>query len=210
MAGTGSTKQFFAEDSAGGIGDLVVRAKTTVLREGSRALAAGLDLRLPTGDEQNLLGSGATGVRPFAAFSTSVGALAPHANIAYQWNGDSVLAGDVKTGQKASLPDQFFYAIGTDAAVNNHLTVIFDVIGQRVMDSPRLQVHTATFTGVAGSAALGDISFTTDSYWTTNASVGFKANVASEVLINFNLRFQVGKNGLADRISPLLGLEWGF
>ena len=64
IGGYGSTRQFFAEGSAAGVGDLVVRAKATVLREGSRALAVGVDLRMPTGDEQNLLGSGAVGMQP--------------------------------------------------------------------------------------------------------------------------------------------------
>ena len=81
IGGYGSTRQFFSEDSAAGIGDLVARAKGTVMREGSRALAVGLDVRMPTGDEQNLLGSGAVGMKPFAAFSTSMGAFAPHANV---------------------------------------------------------------------------------------------------------------------------------
>ena len=62
----------------------------------ARSLAAGVDLRLPTGDELNLLGSGAPGVRPFAALSGSFGVASPHLNVAYQWNGRSVLAGDVR------------------------------------------------------------------------------------------------------------------
>jgi hypothetical protein len=210
IGGYGSTHQFFSEAAAGGVGDLVVRAKGTILREGPRALAAGVDLRLPTGDEQNLLGSGSVGIRPFAAFSTSIGSLAPHANLAYQWNGASVLAGDVRAGREENLPDQFVYAIGTDATVNNRLSVVLDLIGQRVISSPRLLTRRTTFTGVAGSVALDDIGFETASYWTSAAAVGFKANAASKVLINFNLRFQIGKNGLADRIAPLLGVEWGF
>jgi hypothetical protein len=67
IGGYGSTRQYFSEDSAAGIGDLVARVKTTLMREGSRAFAVGLDLRLPTGDEQNLLGAGAMGVGGFAA-----------------------------------------------------------------------------------------------------------------------------------------------
>jgi hypothetical protein len=97
LGGYGSTAQFFAEGSAGGVGDLLVRMKTTVIKEGTRALAAGVDVRLPTGDEQNLLGAGAAGLRPFAALSSSYGPFAPHANVAYQWNGRSVLAGDVRS-----------------------------------------------------------------------------------------------------------------
>ena len=53
---------------------------------------------------KNLLGSGALGVRPFAAFSASMGAFAPHANVAYQWNGESPLAGDVVTGEESRPP----------------------------------------------------------------------------------------------------------
>ena len=41
------------------------------MKEGGRALAAGVDIRVPSGDEENLLGSGAPGLRPFAAFSGS-------------------------------------------------------------------------------------------------------------------------------------------
>jgi hypothetical protein len=87
IGGYGSTRQFYAEGSATGVGDLVARVKANVLREGTRSLAAGLDVRMPTGDERNLLGSGALGLTPFLAMSTSIGAVAPHFNVAYQWNG---------------------------------------------------------------------------------------------------------------------------
>jgi len=181
-----------------------------LIREGSRALAAGLDLRIPTGDELNLLGTGAFGLRPFAAVSGAWGSFAPHANLAYQWNGESVLAGDVRAGTKASLPSQFQYALGSDVAINPRFSMVFDVLGQRVLDSPRLSVYTLHATGAAGSADLPDIRFSTDSYWVTDASLGFKANVASRLLLNFNMRFNLGDKGLADRVAPLLGIEWSF
>ncbi len=206
----GSTHQYFTEGSASGMGDLVARVKTTLIREGNRALAAGVDLRLPTGDEQNLLGAGAIGMRPFAAVSAAYGPFAPHANIAYQWNGDSVLAGDVRSGTKANLPDQFQYSAGTDLAVNPRFSMVFDVLGQRVLNSPRLSVYTLTATGAAGSASIPDIRFSTASYWVTDAALGFKTNVASRLLVNFNMRFNVGDRGLADRIAPLIGVEWSF
>ena len=56
-------------------------------------------MRMPTGDEQNLLGSGAVGMRPFAAFSAQMGAFAPHANAAYQWNGESLIGGNVRENE---------------------------------------------------------------------------------------------------------------
>ena len=210
LGGYGSTHQYFAEGAAGGVGDLVLRTKTTLMREGTRALAAGLDVRLPTGDEQNLLGAGAAGLRPFAAFSSSYGAFAPHANVAYQWNGRSVLAGDVRADLKADLPDQFLYVVGSDFGVNSRFSIVFDLLGQRVLNSPRLSKFILLAEGAAGSADLSDIRFQNESYWTTNGSLGFKANVAPKVLVNFNMRFNIGDRGLSDRIAPLLGIEWGF
>ena len=64
-----TSNQFVVEGSAAGLGDLLLRTKATLMMENTRAFAAGLDLRLPTGDELNLLGAGAAGIRPFAAFS---------------------------------------------------------------------------------------------------------------------------------------------
>jgi hypothetical protein len=210
IGGFGSSQQFFAEESASGVGDLVVRAKATLMKEGPRAMAAGLDVRLPTGDEQNLLGAGATGLRPFAAFSSAWGPFAPHANVGYQWNGKSVLAGDIIANVKADLPDQFIYAVGSDLSVNQHFSVVVDWLGQRVLDSPRLLTSTFTASGVAGSVTLPDIRFEQVSYWTSAVAVGFKANVASRVLLDFNLRFRVSDNGLVDRVAPLMGVEWSF
>ena len=84
------------------------------------------------------------------------------------------------------------------------------MLGQRVLDSPRLSTYTLAATGAAGSADLPDIRFANGSYWRADGSLGFKANVARHVLVDFNLRFSLGQNGLSDRIAPLLGVEWAF
>jgi hypothetical protein len=208
--GRGDTHQFFAEGAASGIGDIVLRAKAMVLKEGSRALAVGVDARLPTGDEQNLLGAGAAGLRAFSAFSTSIGRFAPHVNVGYQWNGQSKLAGDARTSRKEDLPDQFLWALGTDFGITTRLSIVLDLLGRRVIDSPRLFIYEFDAGGPSGSVALPDIRFERMSYWVNNGAIGFKANVAPRLLVNFNLRFQISGNGLSDRIAPLIGMEWGF
>ncbi len=206
----GTAHQFFAEGTASGLGDVVLRAKATVLREGSRSLAAGLDVRLPSGDEENLLGSGAVGARPFAAFSTTYGALSPHVNVAYQWNGASVLAGDVRSNVRADLPDQFQIAAGTEALVSPHVTLLCDLLTQRFLDSPRLQTFPFVASGPAGSVPLEDLAFVSESFWAASGAVGLKANLARRLLINVNLRFALNHAGLTDRLTPLIGMEWAF
>jgi hypothetical protein len=181
-----------------------------MMREGTRALAAGLDVRMPTGDEQNLLGSGAVGIRPFVAFSSQMGAFAPHVNAAYQWNGESLIGGNVREGVKGDLPDQFTYALGGDVLVAPHLSMIVDLFGQRVVSSPRLVAVQSTRTGVAGSVTLDDIRFVNESYWTSSGSFGLKANLLSRMLLTFNLQFAIADGGLTDRLSPLVGVEWAF
>jgi hypothetical protein len=76
----GDRRLFTASGAAAGIGDLLVRFKTTIMRRPASALAVGANLRLPTGDEMNLLGSGATGVQPFVVWSGTLGKLSPHVN----------------------------------------------------------------------------------------------------------------------------------
>ena len=66
---------------------MIVRLKGTPVHNDSIAIALGVDGRIPTGDEEDLLGLGAFGVKPFAVLSFSQGRVAPHLNVAYLWNG---------------------------------------------------------------------------------------------------------------------------
>ena len=76
----GTKRRFTAFGHASGPGDLTVRIKQTVKKAMRQGLAFGVDLRLPTGDERNLLGTGAPGISPFLAWSGNFGALSPHLN----------------------------------------------------------------------------------------------------------------------------------
>ena len=41
-------------------------------------------------------------------------------------------------GEKGDLPDQFLYVFGVDFGATEALTIAFDILGQRVIDSPQL------------------------------------------------------------------------
>ena len=206
----GSERTFESGGSASGLGDVIVRAKGQLLRQAKQGLSAGLDMRLPTGDERNLLGSGAWGLRPFVAYSSASGRLSPHVNLSYQWNGQSLLAGDPKTGEKADVPDQFQYAIGADFGVTDKFSLTGDWISRRAFDSPRVHLEDVNLSGNFGSLTLQDIAFERSSFWASSAAVGCKMNARGRLLVDFNLRFTVGSNGLTDRVTPLVGLEYTF
>jgi hypothetical protein len=159
--------------SASGIGDVLFRVKAAVLNGEKVRVAAAMDFRTATGDAQKLLGAGAPGFTPFVVVSGGK-RFSPHANIGYQWNGDSILAGNITgttfsedtdgkitgiagtplitTGgpaTKKSLPNQLLYFFGVDMGVTDRLTVNLDYLGQTVFDAPRIVSATFTTTPVA-------------------------------------------------------------
>jgi hypothetical protein len=177
----GDRKQFCASGTATGLGDIVLRMKGTVIRGGRNGLAVGVDTRLPTGDERELLGAGAVGVKPFAALSLTVGRVSPHVNVGYQWNGDSVLAGDVDSGVKGDLPDRFLIGAGADMGVGTRFSVAVDLLGERVSHSARLVARPFTATGQAGTFVFDDIGFYESSFWAANGTAGVKVKLAANL-----------------------------
>jgi len=207
-----TTKTFVNSSSASGIGDVIIRAKGTLWKNDKTGVALGMDFRMPTGDERNFLGSGAAGFKPFFVASTRWGKASPHLNIGYQWNGDSVLAGDIDKNTKASLPDQFFWTLGADVGVHSRVTLAFDVLGQRTMDAPRLVQ--GTFTTPAGAlkpaTTFTEIVKATESFDIINGSAGVKVNLGKNLLATFNGLFRMNNGGLRDNFSPLFGLSYTF
>ena len=205
----GTTKTFAQSGSASGIGDVVGRLKGRLVKSGATGVAIGVDVRFPTGDELDLLGSGAWGVKPFLVLSVSQKVLSPHLNVGYQWNGKSVLAGDVRTGEKKSLPDQILYDGGVDIGVTSKITLALDVLGRRVLKSPRLQ--TETFHALQGGLTFPSIHFVQDANFNvTSGAAGVKVNAGGKLLLDFNVLFKLDNSGLRDKVTPLVGFEYSF
>jgi hypothetical protein len=207
--GYGDDREFASRGEASGLGDIILRAKGTIFREGHRGLAAGIDLRLPSGDEEDLLGTGAAGVKAFTALSLLYGRFSPHVNVGYQWNGSSVLGGDVSSGVSGDLPDQFSYAVGADYGLSERMSLALDLLGRHVIDSPRLVRRPLELSGSFAGGTFDDITFEHESFSALDAATGIKVNLGRRMLINFNLRFKLNDNGLTDRVTPLIGFEYG-
>lgn len=200
----GLEKTFSAAGTATGIGDAIGRVKATAMKWKGGGLAGILDMRLPTGDEYNFLGSGATGVRGFLVASGQVGRVAPHVNFGYQWNGKSVLAGDVAQGIKAKLPGSLTYAAGGDMGLTPKMTVAVDVFGERVSAS---RVLATTFIAANGFPYRG-IGFQQSAYNVMSGSVGVKINPGSRFIVTVNTLFRLNHTGLRSKVVPLVGLSY--
>jgi hypothetical protein len=204
----GTRRLFTAFGHASGPGDVAVRLKQTIIKSERQGTALGFDLRLPTGDERNLLGTGAAGAQPFVAWSATYGAFSPHTNIGYQWNGSSILGGDPGTGTSADLPDVGVYALGAVLAIHPRLTAAVDLLGRYVIDSPRVRAE--DFHALDGQSVFPSITFTSGSFNELSGALGLKINVFGQLLVNGNLLFQLNSVGLRDKVSPLVGIEYAF
>jgi hypothetical protein len=204
----GNRRIFTAFGSASGPGDLAVRLKQTVVKSTRQGMALGVDLRLPTGDEKNLLGTGAAGVQPFLVWSANYGAVAPHLNAGYQWNGSSILGGDPGSGISADLPDVGTYSAGAVVAIHPRVTAAVDVLGRYVIDSPRLRAE--DFHALNGTSVFPNIAFTSGSFNELSAAAGVKLNLFGRLLLDLNLLMPLNNAGLRDKVSPLIGIEYAF
>lgn len=204
-----TTNQYAANNTASGIGDVSFRVKWTVKRfEEHGGLALASDVRTPTGDAYNLLGSGAPGIRPFAALSFYTRRFAPHFNLGYQWNGSSVLAGrNILNGDRGHLPNSLTYAAGADIGATRRVTFAFDVLADRVFKGTRVS-------RITGTDALGqtyqDVQVGRGSFNMANGATGVKISLGRTLLLTANAIFRLNDAGLRARVVPLIGLSYSL
>lgn len=207
---------FHTSNSAQGIGDVLLRLKGTVLKGERYGLALGGDLRLPTGDEKNFLGTGAVGFKPFLAFSYRYKRISPHANIGYQWNGSSILAGRVASTDPNApavtgrLPDQLFFAVGADVGISQKLTFAGDFLGERLFGSKRVEKAAFTNSQWPGNIAEPQIRVVSASLNIYDGALGVKYSPVGNLLLTGNVLLKLNNAGLRATAVPLLGISYTF
>ena len=104
-----------------GIGDVVLRTKYNFVRDEGAIpdLALLAQVTAPTGDEDNLLGTGEARYKAGLIASKRYGAWGPHLNVAYEY----------VTGDDDSL-DNLSYAAGVDVRVSPKFTAGLDFLGR--------------------------------------------------------------------------------
>jgi hypothetical protein len=195
-----------------------------VVKGESSRLAVGLEVRIPTGDEYNLLGSGATGFKPYIVYSRLGKRWHPHANFGYQWNGESVLNLSA-SGTKLRLPDSLSYSGGVDYSVTRRLTLVGDFVGEHFFDtSTVVSAQLATSANVPGlgpacpntncNPLTGKVSTmgvrNNSSFDEDNLAVGIKVNPVGKLVISANVLIKLNDAGLRANYVPLVGISYKF
>jgi hypothetical protein len=180
--------------SASGIGDIVVRAKYNVLRDGGSGLAVAGEASLPTGNEEDLLGTGRTSLTPSLIGSYEGERVGIHAELGYSFHGVSNTLG---------------YAVAVTVVAVPRLTIVGELSGLRLGGLGRLAQTTQPHPGLVGvdTIRLTGVEQTTDRIL---AVAGFKWNIAETWLLTANVRRPLTDVGLNASWVPTITFDYAF
>jgi hypothetical protein len=175
-----------------GVADIVARTKYTLYHQDGDGVAAAVDVRLPTGREVDLLGTGSTAVKVSGIGSIERGPIAAHAN------------GGVSVG---GLAREFSYNGALEVAATPRATIIGELLG-RTIDSPGHIVETsAPNTLIAGVRAVR-LSPDTSMLHILTLVPGFKWNLSSTWVLAGNVSIPLTSGGLNAPFTPFIGLDY--
>ena len=226
---------FSASGNASGLGDIVVRGKYRFVPTEGGGVAAAVDLRVPTGDETNLLGTGGVQARVYGIASFTAGRLSPHVNAGYTFSSEGALPG-------TELRDEVNIAAGFDFVMSPRATMAFDYVGRTLIDAGRLEEADKEFFYVAGGTGAGGgggsggggggggtggstprppadqvLSVTRRELQLEPGNLQLHFGTATvrfspwrSLLITAGLLFPLTDTGLRDRVTPVIGIDYEF
>ncbi len=209
----GASQQTLSENSrAQGLGDILLRGKFRFLDTAGGGLATGVDVRLPTGDSEQLLGTGGAQVKLALIGSMAQGPFSPHVNMGYTFSrGGS----SEPLSVTPNVPDEFSYAAGFDTALHQRVTFSMDVLGRNLRDLGRLvptrrQFPFVTQGGVFGTATFEEFTRRPGDLHLIVGVAGVRYNPRGNLLISAQMLIPVTEAGLRDRITPVVGIDYSF
>lgn len=202
------TDTFEYENSKTGIGDIALRLKYSLRQESNLNFAAFAEYRLPTGNEEEFLGTGKPSLKMSAFLSKKIGDFNPHLNIGYnrRWaDFDS---------------DEFEFNVGFDQKLTSGLTFAIDFMGEIDLESsetinifPGSSVITRTrFQGIASYEEIIDHSnIPVDDYdHQFDTAVGFKIAPSDRLLFISTVLIPLNNTGIRSNIVSTFGLSFIF
>jgi hypothetical protein len=213
LASSGLDEEFVPVDfsesgTASGVGDVVIRAKFNIFTGETWGVAESVDVRLPTGDELNLLGIAGPQVKLTFIAASALGQLSPHANLAYTISGASPSATDPNT-YVFEPREEINYAAGADLALSPRATVAADVVGRVMRRAGTMTWGPAFEEAQFTQYQQFDFTDRRDLHLLLG-SVGLKVNPFKTMLFTANVLFPLTKNGLTDRLTWMAGVDYSF
>ena len=184
--------------SASGIGDVAARLKVN-LGQGDQFGAAILtDVRLPTGREEDLLGTGSASIRAQGIVGAQFGNFSPHLNGGYAARTDTL------------QNDAILATIGFDALVAPWATVAADLISEWQLGANKITLPGPLNYVVPFSRSYPATSIPDKRQDVMNMSVGAKFTVRGGMVLLLNGLIPINKTGLQPGVAWTVGMEYTF
>jgi hypothetical protein len=209
--GTGAIHRFGGDDadpilratasmtgSASGLGDVAARLKVNLGQSARMGVGLLAEARLPTGNEEELLGLGATQLRATALYSAQFGTFSPHLNVGYvaRTGANQMDALVVQGAFDNLLTDWATLAVGVESEIRVGENPL-QLPGPFRLDEPYVRQFPATNI----PNVVGDI---------VRASLGAKFTVRGGTVLSTNAIFPLRDVGLQPDFIWTLGMEFGF
>ncbi|MGH9368744.1 MAG: hypothetical protein ACRD3M_13840, partial [Thermoanaerobaculia bacterium] len=229
-----SSQPLQSSGSASGLGDVFLRTKFRFTSGSRQGLALATDVRFPTGKEEDLLGTGVTQIKAFLIWSAHLGTFSPHLNTGYTWAihrcAGQVNENACKTPGNplygTGISDEINYTGGFDWAWGARVTFVADLIGRTYRNTQVIGVGETTLQANTDNTCTSpgcpidpskiitevvpSLTVTRGDLNTLLGSVGFKINVFGNLLLTVNGLFSITKEGLQDKFTPLVGIDYAF
>lgn len=183
-----------ASGSAVGIGDIMLRAKYQLKAEGASGIAVGAEARLPTGDEENLLGAGGLSVKPLIVASLENPRVGLHGNAGYAFGGDT---------------HEFDLSAAVTYAATPRLTGFGEISSRHLSSIGRLATVTEPHPSLVGVQTIR-LTAADDAATRVVTTFGVKWNVSGSWLIGGTLLKPVTSAGLNADWVPAFTVDYSF
>jgi hypothetical protein len=205
-----------ASGSSLGIGDLVIRTKAALTSTPQVSTAAAIDLRLPIGDPEKLMGTGSTQAKVMFIGAATIGDVNPHVNFGYTFGGSGMefgadnrwigSFGDPELIERQPS-EELGYTVGADIAAGSRLTVAGDVIGRVVRNAAAM---TRFDSGASDPDRYVFLEVTPGTVHLLLGAVGAKVSVGGSWLLTGTVLFPLNDNGIKPAVTPVIGFERAF
>jgi hypothetical protein len=207
--------------TSSGLGDVALMAKYRLLRFGGApppdapvepdpgGLAIVGTMRIPTGDSDNLRGLGITRTLGSLVFSAGKGRLRPHANVGYEWWSKGI---DVFSDfdPLVTARHQFQYAVGVELEASPQVTLLVDFLSRQINGGGKVGFATSTDTGNVDIRSITYPTALPEGTLEQSIVPGLKWNLKGNFLLALNGIINIRDNGLYDKFTPVVGLDWTF
>lgn len=201
----GTKKQTFSSSgSASGLGDVVVRAKYNLSSRGATGLAAAVDLTLPSGNEDDMLGTGAAQAKFYLIGSGAAGTrLFPHVNVGFTAAGNDI-------------GGQFNYVGGIEFLASPRATIVGDFVGRTYLDTLRLSPAAIAHQYRTGNSSplqtvtLNSVTLASGHLNSMLGTIGVKLNLANSFLLSAHIVAPMSDSGLRSSVTPVIGIDYTF